>query len=84
MENSREMFRHPCFFNVVWTLWFERTQVRFNEQTLNIQRISSFIKMRIGLWIQYIAPDFPYSPFMVSENLHATLTWKYYKGPPVL
>lgn len=63
-------------FNVVWSLWFYRNEIKFGGKNEYFQGLIETIKIRLGHQLKYYVPNFPYSPWMVANNLDTVTTQK--------
>lgn len=72
----------PClwdsvFFVMVWSLWYKRNQIKFDNNKFYVPILSSKITKRVSEWIEVYAPKFLYSQMQVQENIIVVWDWKY-------
>lgn len=61
---------NSLFFVVVWSLWFERNRVKFQNKQPN-PALFEVLKRRLGEWIRIYTPKFPYTTWKITDNLQA-------------
>lgn len=73
--NFKKHLWDSVFFAVVWILWYEWNQVKFNNYEFCTSRLISQIKQRVREWVLALQPKFLYSSVQVMKNLEAVCTW---------
>lgn len=51
------------FFNVIWSLWFYRNEIKFGGKQEDIHGLIETIKIKHGHWVKYYIPNIPCSPW---------------------
>lgn len=64
------------FFNIVWTIWYEKNQAKFHDQKFKHDRVLQDMKTRLGNWIKYFFHGYPESPLMGNDKLEVALDWR--------
>lgn len=62
------------FFIILWTLWKERNQRIFTNQSSSIKIMKEMVLLRLGWWISGWKENFPYNPMDIMRN-PACLQW---------
>lgn len=62
-------------FNVVWSIWYCRNEVKFNKKVFDFSIFMNALKIRLGQWVFYYYPKFPYNSSMVASNLQVVWDW---------
>lgn len=63
------------FFNVVWSIWYYRNEVKFNNKVFDLAALMCALKIKLGQWVFYYYPKFPYNSSVVAFNLNAVWDW---------
>lgn len=56
------------FFIILWTLWKERNQQIFSNNSSSVKTLKDMVLMRLGWWISVWKDDFPYKPIDIMRN----------------
>lgn len=62
-------------FAVIWSLWYEQNQVKFNNAEYSMSLLTPRIQRRVAEWIIAFMPKFPYSSSQVISNIEAVWNW---------
>ena len=57
---------------VVWSLWHERNQIKFESKSLNFQNFVTSLKLRIGTWAKEMMGLSGYPPHVIF-NVHSLI-----------
>lgn len=52
-----------------------RNKMKFGGKELHLPSLIEAIKMRLGHWVKFYSPKFPYYPIMVANIIEAICTW---------
>ena len=58
---------------VIWSLWFERNQIKFNHKTPNLRNFVQSLKIRIGIWAKEMLGYKSFAPQNVIYNIDSNV-----------